>query len=122
MTEIDEFLKGYIEYALWASTDEGGHSLDDNYDADDLAPECLKTVREDCIDFVTANRSLLTATVRTAGYSWGQAGGDFWLTRNRHGAGYWDRGLGKIGKMLTDVAHVYGGVDLCAGDDGKIYC
>jgi hypothetical protein len=29
-----------------------------------------------------------------------QAGIDFWLTRNRHGAGYWDRGLGITGDKL----------------------
>lgn len=39
-----------------------------------------------------------------------QAGHDFWLTRNRHGAGYWDRGLGNLGKRLTESAHGYGEV------------
>lgn len=37
---------------------------------------------------------------------------DYWLTRNHHGAGFWDRGLGKTGDRLTSLAydgeyHVY---------------
>ena len=50
-----------------------------------------------------------------------QAGHDFWLTRNRHGAGFWDRGLGERGQRLTDAAHVYGESYLSIGDDGKVY-
>lgn len=49
------------------------------------------------------------------------AGIDFWLTRNGHGAGFWDRGLGDVGTRLTCAAHNYGSVDLYAGDDGLIY-
>lgn len=29
---------------------------------------------------------------------------DYWLTRNRHGAGFWDRGLGNTGDRLTSLA------------------
>jgi hypothetical protein len=36
-----------------------------------------------------------------------QAGHDLILTANRHGAGFWDRGLGATGKTLTDAAHFY---------------
>lgn len=37
-----------------------------------------------------------------------QVGHDFWLTRNHHGAGFWDRGLGELGDRLTKAAHAYG--------------
>ena len=36
------------------------------------------------------------------------AGHDFALTRNGHGAGFWDRGLGAIGDMLTSECKPYG--------------
>ena len=36
------------------------------------------------------------------------AGHDFALTRNGHGTGFWDRGLGAIGDMLTDACKPYG--------------
>jgi hypothetical protein len=54
-------------------------------------------------------------------FSDAQAGHDFWLTRNRHGAGFWDRGLGDAGRMLTEMAHPYGECALYVGDDALIY-
>jgi hypothetical protein len=50
-----------------------------------------------------------------------RAGHDFWLTRNGHGAGFWDRGLGDLGERLSKAAKVYGEVYLYPGDDGKVY-
>lgn len=51
------------------------------------------------------------------------AGHDFWLTRNGHGAGFWDRSeLDKPTQgRLTKAAHAFGNSDLYVGDDGRIY-
>jgi hypothetical protein len=46
---------------------------------------------------------------------------DIWLTRNRHGAGFWDRGHGEADQMLTHCAHLLGERDVYRGDDGLIY-
>jgi hypothetical protein len=35
-------------------------------------------------------------------------GHDFYLTRESHGAGFWDRGLGELGDYLTGIAKSYG--------------
>jgi hypothetical protein len=48
------------------------------------------------------------------------------LTRNGHGAGFWNRFYGdqpatKLGRALSDAAKVYGSCDLYIGDDGQIY-
>lgn len=72
-------------------------------------------MRETCADFIDANIEDL------AGIDPEQAGHDFWLTRNRHGDGFWDRGLGERGERLSDAARVYSSVDLYVGDDGLIY-
>lgn len=50
-----------------------------------------------------------------------QMGVDLWLTRNGHGAGFWDRGLGELGDKLTDLAHSMGGHESYEGDDHMIY-
>ena len=44
-----------------------------------------------------------------------QAGHDFWLTRNRHGAGFWDRGdlYGQFSQKFTDLAHTFGEAKAC---------
>lgn len=41
-------------------------------------------------------------------YDWEQLGHDLWLTRNGHGVGFWDRGLGELGSDLTKAASAMG--------------
>jgi hypothetical protein len=113
---LDKFTRAYLVCALWSSTDDEGKSLDDDYFIEDLSDESLKSAIADCKDFQESNAELLSE----AG-SLEQNGHDFWLTRNRHGAGFWDRGYGGVGDKLTDASHIYGGVYLYVGDDGKIY-
>lgn len=114
----DEVFEAYVACALWSSTDEDGDPLDDIYGADDVAPETLETMRAEVRDFLTA---CARAGVTFARIAASQCGHDFWLTRNRHGAGFWDRGLEDIGDQLTELAHAYGSADLYVGDDGRIY-
>ena len=60
------------------------------------------------------------AAARDLGEDSSRAGHDFFLTRNRHGAGFWDRNLGQVGDRLTTAAHVYGECYLYAADvDGR---
>jgi hypothetical protein len=123
MINTDEFTTGYIECAIWASTDSNGAPLDRNYDVDRIAKETLSQMREDCANFQAANHELLTAAYEhpTISYNESQAGQDFWLTRNGEGAGFWDRSLGKIGKDLTAASKLYKETLLYVGDDGQIY-
>ena len=91
-----------------------------NYSADDIAAESLTKMREECSAFYNAHGSMWGAH-----WSDARAGHDYWLTRNGHGAGFWDRyaqGEGHdIGTVLTAAAHADGARDLYVGDDGKIY-
>lgn len=114
-----DFLIGYISCALWSSTDDstesGGKPLDENYETEDIAPETMAEFRRDCEAFQRDNAADL------AGLDLEQCGHDFWLTRNRHGAGFWDRGLGEVGERLSKASRVYGSVNLMVGSDGKIH-
>lgn len=118
--ENERFLNAYIECALWSSTDNaddsGGQPLDENYDETDLTPETLAEFKRDCEAFQEANAADLEHLDPA------QAGHDFWLTRNGHGAGFWDRGLGELGERLSKASKVYGSVDLMVDSDGKIHC
>jgi hypothetical protein len=89
--------------------------------ADDISAELNAIIDADCEDFQKANGALLSLAYERDGYGEKQAGHDFWLTRNRHGAGFWDRGLGVIGARLSAAAKVYGSVDLYVCDDNLIY-
>ncbi len=116
---MDTFTKSYIACALWSSTDNadesGGEPMDKNYSEKDIASETLAKMKEDCAQFQLENETRLENMDSRA------AGTDFWLTRNRHGVGFWDRGLGALGQILTKKAHDFGSFDLYIGDDGKIY-
>lgn len=114
---IESILVNYAVCALWSSTDGNDEPLDSNYDIQDIAPETFAKMREDVAEFVKVNERALAAS----GQSEEQIGHDFWLTRNGHGAGFWDRGLGAIGDQLTEACKTYAGVDLYVGDDGLIY-
>ena len=133
---IQDFTLGYIECALWSSVDDGGEPLDSNQDgADALAPETIERIEQDCAAFIAANKTNLAEYAERwplslqAAVGYGSkyhsasdcAGHDFWLTRNGHGAGFWDRGFGSLGERLTDSSEKFGGLSLYIGDDGKLY-
>lgn len=115
---VDRVFAAYVECALWSSIDDDGTPLDDEHGVDDITSGALTEMREEVADFLDlAWRKGLDLTAIEPE----QLGHDFWLTRNHHGAGFWDRGLGELGDALTDIAESYGSSDLYVGDDGAIY-
>jgi hypothetical protein len=120
---LDEMFNAYVETALWSSTAEDDTPLD-RLDAE-VADSALASMRKDVESFARDNAELIErADVHTVNYGrWGRAGHDFWLTRNGHGAGFWDGDWQpkSLGKTLTDAAHAYGETYLYVGDDGMIY-
>jgi len=122
---LDDFTRQYLETALWSTNDEstpaGGVPLDENYDIDDIADETLKQMVKDCEDFQQAEAADLALAYQQRGYDEGSAGHDFWLTREGHGAGFWDRGLGAVGDRLSKASKVYGSFYLYVGDDDMIH-
>lgn len=105
---LEAFTKGYIESALWtglyyANEKSEGETGLDEFDRDDIDPATLKEMEEDCRAFYTDN------AVYLKGCDDCHAGHDFFLTRNRHGAGYFDGDYpAAIGKALTEAAHAWG--------------
>lgn len=115
----DEFTRAYIEAALFSTNDEsdesGGEPLDKNYGPEDIAPESLSVMEQDCAKFQTDNADDIGSDLERAGH-------DFWLTRNGHGAGFWDGDWPEeVSDRLTEAAEAFGEVDLYVGDDGTIY-
>lgn len=113
--ELRLVLQAYVACALWSSTDNDGSPMDDQYDETDLSAETLHAMETSCEGFLEMAKDYLTD-------DWfdSQVGHDFWLTRNGHGAGFWDRGLPN-GDKLTEIAKTFGSSDLYVGDDGKIH-
>jgi hypothetical protein len=148
---LDDFTRGYIECALWCGVmDErtecqecdgtGGEEdakcdsctdgtiepagetySSDDLDDSDLEPEALATLTNDAHEFYTDNLADLRASTLTME----RAGHDLWLTRNRHGAGFWDeKSRGKEADAaldrLTEASHAEGECILVLGDSGKV--
>lgn len=116
---MDEFTRQYIETALWSTNDEstpaGGVPMDANYDADDIHPDTLARMKADCAAFQAAHADDIACDPS-------QAGHDFWLTRNGHGAGFWDGDWPEeVGGRLTTASKEAGTYNLLVGDDGMIH-
>lgn len=99
--------------------------MDKNYSAADLAPETVEKIRKDCERFQNENADVLSgADYDCRDYcNEEMAGHDFWLTRNGHGAGFWDRDVldESVRDALTKASKKFGEANLYAGDDGKLY-
>lgn len=113
--DLDEFTKQYIETALWSSVDDDDEPLDSNYGIEDLAPETLKKMVADAEKFQKTHWDEISGDL-------GRAGHDFWLTRNGHGAGFWDGDWpDPIGDVLTKASEKFGNQHMYVGDDGKLH-
>jgi hypothetical protein len=135
---LSAFTQGYALAMLWANTRaEDDSDVDPNAWLDGNDSEWAvsafdsldqESIREDCAAFIRENWLDLAQLPRSYGRAddgrpdpdavAACAGHDFALTRNGHGAGFWDRGLGELGDRLTKAAHAYGASSAwCHADD-----
>lgn len=136
--DLDVFVDHYERAALWSSTDNrtdnGGDALDSAKYSDRLTLKAREAMRRDCAEWLSSNAALCRELVAKAPeYSYGThpdcgtvdpvaaaCAHDLWLTRNGHGAGFWDRDLGELGERLTAAAKAAGTRDLYV-ERGWIY-
>ncbi len=116
---LADIVREYVETLLWSETGDDGEPLDATYEADDIAESAKAEMRADVENFVRGCESERPHIF--GGMSAGTIGHNFALTRNGHGAGFWDLGLGDRGDWLTEQCRPYGTQSLYVGDDGKIY-
>lgn len=140
MINATEFINGYIEAAFWTTNmdhldPEGtGHAgaLEDHFDSDDIDADAMAKIEGECLVFMVENLADLEAYEdaclngtrvfdESKGSPSSYAGHDFWLTRNGHGAGFWDRGLEDLGDRLTEASKLAGETWVYVGDDNKVY-
>ena len=117
---IEEFKQHYIACLLWSSMDDNDTPLDHNWTAQDLSQDALDQIHQDCHIFlynIPYYISVGLVPVDTARLAY-----DFWLTRNGHGAGFWDGDWrDDIGADLTKLSKSFSHQDPYVGDDGEIY-
>lgn len=119
---IPTILDSYLETAVWADAEEGV-----NTDGLDFDKESIARARKDVQEFYTKTKKLTDDIMFNHSPNdddnfWRMFGHDFWLNRNGHGAGFWDKPemYGNDGKTLSDIAISMGERSLFI-QDGKIY-
>lgn len=110
----DGFVRSYLETALWSSTmmPEDAEVSDVSYfshgcDVDDCSLETVIGAKRDCDAF----QNDYNGPLERSEYDIGRDAHDFWLSRNGHGAGFFDRGTDD-GDTLQSAAKSYGEVNL----------
>jgi len=111
--DVDAFTLAYIEAMFFTEAGPDSEEMSEKTWLD-LAPEALEQIVNDCAKFQASNR--------LDGYPPKQAGHDFWLTRNGHGAGFWENDFGtpEQCEFLTASAKSFGECNLYVSDDGKL--
>lgn len=113
---MSAFNDSYVSTILWAESD-GDEPLERKYGIDDFSPGAMERIQDDCDEF----RALGAEAIASCGRSLETVAYDFWLTRNRHGAGFWDGDYPEPeATQLTDLAHSFGECCVYVGDDGKL--
>jgi hypothetical protein len=100
--ELIQFTDAYFQALYFTET---GDSEQPPADAE-LYPEEIERHKADCASFFYRFRAFIEAEPEAPGFE--QAGHDFWLTRQGHGAGFWDGDWTTYGHILTDGAESYG--------------
>ena len=110
--ERQAFTRGYIATMIWANTVTWDETGEMSEAPAHVTPSkaCKRQAEADCRTFLGTVGKVLAALVEADTYRWELAGHYLALTRNGHGAGYWDRGLGLAGDYLTAQAHAMGEV------------
>ncbi len=121
---LTDFEKGYVTAALWTfdnNAPSGEYSTSGRVEI--LFPlidqAALQSMRDDCTKFQDQNKALLAQAGKDS-----QNGHDFWLSRNGHGCGFFDRGYDdeapdstlSIGDALQQAAKSFGENDIYMSD------
>jgi hypothetical protein len=132
---MDAFTLAMFEAALWSETEDNGTPLDEHHGISDFAKpvrealelEAQKFQRDNAKDIERGLKKSRVATLRDPD-PYVAAGHDFWLTRNGHGAGFWDGDwtepaatrLTKASKRYRPVAlYVHRGKIWASGYEGR---
>ena len=122
-SDLTPFQKGYVEAMFWTDASPDAEADLKDKTISDLSQDAINRILTDCTRFEDYAADLL-ALAYANDYPEERAGHDFWLTRNGHGAGFWDRDelmAEGLGDRLSKRARKFGQVGLYVGDDGKVY-
>lgn len=118
-TTIETMIDAYLEAVRF--TEMGP---DSEFEGDEeFGLSAINDVRVDIEKFLTDNRELIEDyDYSYPGYTSAQCmAHDIWFSRNHHGVGFWDRGLGALGIKLHEAATRLGENHIYRGENNLIY-
>jgi predicted RNA-binding protein Jag len=119
--DIDDIINSYFEAALWTDEDRLAEEVGDesakSFTIFDFSEETKIKAKEEIEQFMDKVGQYLTNITDD------MIGHDFWLTRNHHGAGFWDRKEieYEIGDKISEICNEFRELMVVVGDDGKLY-
>lgn len=129
LNEFTELCNAFAVCALWSEIDDNGQPIEDSKGINDLSDCTVTKFAERCFElWVTAPVMFdAHAFIREKGID--QLGHSFWLSSNGHGTGFFDfeREYPHLAhwegtcERLQAYSSTLGQIDLCIGDDGKVY-
>ena len=91
----------------------------DKFSKEDIEVDSLIKTYTDIKEFLSMVGKNVDIAIEENGLQ--QLGHDIWLTRNRHGAGFFDRGYDDdVEKLFINASHKLGEVDLYINNDMKL--
>jgi hypothetical protein len=130
---VNPTAQALAETILYTECDSNGTPLDRNYGITDFDEKSLETLYREFQEFIQVVEKQITEKI---GDNWdsiddfydlmqpseNQTEYDYILTRNRHGAGFWDGDwASEVSQILTDAAQDQFETCVYVGEDGKIY-
>jgi len=115
---LSKSLPAYFEAMLWSSNDQDDNPLDKNYSISDISDKLRESSKKDLLSFVEKCEKECSEELEEYISDKGREkfGHDFWLSRNGHGAGFFDDGFNKLQKLAKSFKEV----DVYVTDDGEI--
>lgn len=119
MIKHTQLIDDYLAASIWTALDDDGYNMDE-YSIHDFDSKARERANKDLERFVSECGDLLEKAIETGNYTIDMIGHDYSLSRCGHGTGFWDRGLGEIGKRLSNIAHAHGDISVFA-ENGTLY-
>jgi hypothetical protein len=126
-------LAALLSTILFSTSDDEGNPLDDRFTIADVCAIDAKRLYAEYQQFLTKVETKIKEKI---GDNWNsidefydiafpsenQTEHDYILTRNQHGAGFWDGDWNKnVSEILSDAAHSQIPIEAYEGRDGKVY-
>jgi hypothetical protein len=133
--DFPTFFEAYLVAALWSSTitegaedDPGereGDPFDKHFSTSDFTDEALETMRAHAFSFwcrmwYYIDHEKAPVSSYTEPRNATQAGHDFWLTQNGHGAGFWDGDWPTYGEQFTKLSKCYPEINLYVTPENQV--